>query len=168
VVGFGSQVRRPPFGGHRRDPRCFDPQHADRHRLGGRICKALAVQVGAFRGPGLCHVEFPYAYLDATYVNTRDTARHQIVARAVMVVIADATRERPDSREHGCSQPVLRQILYRVCLVERSARAASNSWSRSKTQTRRSLVIFFCARSPMDRASDYGSEGWAFESPRAR
>ena len=24
------------------------------------------------------------------------------------------------------------------------------------------------ARSSMDRASDYGSEGWAFESPRAR
>src|SRR5579864_4783776 len=26
----------------------------------------------------------------------------------------------------------------------------------------------FCARSPMDRASDYGSEGWGFESLRAR
>ena len=50
-----------------------------------RICKGLDVQVNAFRERDLAHVEFPYVYLDATYVNARDTARHQIVARAVVV-----------------------------------------------------------------------------------
>jgi len=60
-----------------------------------RICKAIDVQVGAFCNRDLSHVEFPYVYLDATYVNARDTARHQIVSRAVVVATAvTATGER--------------------------------------------------------------------------
>jgi putative transposase len=60
-----------------------------------RICKGLDVQVNAFRERDLAHVEFPYVYLDATYVNARDTARHQIVARAVVVATGvAATGER--------------------------------------------------------------------------
>jgi putative transposase len=60
-----------------------------------RICKGLDVQVNAFRERDLSHVEFPYVYLDATYVNARDTARHQIVARAVVVATGvAATGER--------------------------------------------------------------------------
>ena len=60
-----------------------------------RICKGLDVQVNAFRERDLSHVEFPYVYLDATYVNARDTTRHQIVARAVVVATAvAATGER--------------------------------------------------------------------------
>ena len=63
---------------------------------------------------------------------------------------------------------------------------ASRSWSRarrtpSKWFTSRRLILCLvaervslypakrrCARSSMDRASDYGSEGWGFESLRAR
>jgi len=60
-----------------------------------RICKGLDVQVGAFRERDLAHVEFPYVFLDATYVNARDSARHQIVARAVVVATGvAATGER--------------------------------------------------------------------------
>jgi transposase-like protein len=60
-----------------------------------RICKGLDVQVNAFRERDLSHVEFPYVYLDATYVNARDTARHQIVSRAVVVATGvAATGER--------------------------------------------------------------------------
>ncbi len=60
-----------------------------------RICKGLDVQVNAFRERDLAHVEFPYVYLDATYVNARDTVRHQIVSRAVVVATGvAATGER--------------------------------------------------------------------------
>jgi putative transposase len=38
-----------------------------------RICGRLDVQVDAFRNRSLGHVEFPYVYLDATYVKARDT-----------------------------------------------------------------------------------------------
>jgi len=57
-----------------------------------RICKGLDVQVNAFRERDMSHVEFPYVYLDATYVNARDTARHQIVARAVVVDLFPSSR----------------------------------------------------------------------------
>ena len=39
--------------------------------------------------------EFPYIFLDATYVNARDVARHQVVSRAVVVATGvSATGER--------------------------------------------------------------------------
>jgi putative transposase len=50
-----------------------------------RICKGIDIQVGAFLERDLSHVEFPYLFLDATYDNARDTVRHQIVSRAVVV-----------------------------------------------------------------------------------
>ena len=42
------------------------------------------------------HVEFPYVYLDATYVKARDTDLHQVVSRAVVIatgITADGDRE---------------------------------------------------------------------------
>jgi len=56
-----------------------------------RICRGLDVQVQAFRERDLSHVEFPYVYLDATYVNARDLARHQIVSRAVVIATGVAS-----------------------------------------------------------------------------
>jgi putative transposase len=50
-----------------------------------RICAGLDERVGAFRNRTLGHVEFPYVYLDATYVNVRDDALGQVVSRAVVV-----------------------------------------------------------------------------------
>ena len=50
-----------------------------------RICAGLDERVAAFRGRTLGHVEFPYVYLDATYVNVRDDALGQVVSRAVVV-----------------------------------------------------------------------------------
>ena len=50
-----------------------------------RICAKLDVEVDAFRNRSLGHVEFPYVYLDATYVKARDTDLHQVVSRAVVI-----------------------------------------------------------------------------------
>ncbi len=44
-----------------------------------RICAKLDVEVDAFRNRSLAHIEFPYVYLDATYVKARDTDLHQVV-----------------------------------------------------------------------------------------
>ena len=52
-----------------------------------RICEELDTRVEAFRGRTLGHVEFPYVYLDATYINVRDDALGQVVSRAVVVAI---------------------------------------------------------------------------------
>ena len=50
-----------------------------------RICAALDERVGAFRNRTLGHTEFPYVYLDATYVHVRDDALGQVVSRAVVI-----------------------------------------------------------------------------------
>jgi transposase-like protein len=50
-----------------------------------RICAGLDERVSAFRNRTLGHVEFPYVYLDATYVHVRDDALGQVVSRAVVV-----------------------------------------------------------------------------------
>ncbi len=48
-----------------------------------RICGELDESLGAFRDRPLDHVEFPYVFLDATYVKARSGGR--IVAKAVIV-----------------------------------------------------------------------------------
>jgi transposase-like protein len=59
-----------------------------------RICSELDVQLGAFRARSLAHVEFPYVFLDPTYLKGR--VDHQVVSRAVVVatgVSMDGNRE---------------------------------------------------------------------------
>ena len=59
-----------------------------------RICAELDVAVGEFRERRLDHVEFPYVFLDATYVKAHDGAR--VVSKAIVVatgVTADGNRE---------------------------------------------------------------------------
>ena len=48
-----------------------------------RICAGLDEEMAAFRARALSHVEFPYLWLDATYLKGR--LRGQVVARAVVV-----------------------------------------------------------------------------------
>ena len=50
-----------------------------------RICKRLDEHVDAFRNRPLGHTAFPYVYLDATYVNVRDTALGQVVSKAIVI-----------------------------------------------------------------------------------
>src|SRR5919107_2446750 len=60
-----------------------------------RICAALDETVGAFRTRSLEHTEFPYVYLDATYLNVRNQTS-QVVSMAVVVatgIAADGSRE---------------------------------------------------------------------------
>jgi putative transposase len=59
-----------------------------------RICTELDEQLGAFRSRSLAHIEFPYVFLDATYLKGR--VDHQVVSRAVVVatgVSMDGHRE---------------------------------------------------------------------------
>jgi putative transposase len=65
-----------------------------------RICAGLDEVVGAFRTRRLDHAEFPYVYLDATYLNVRVAARTgqpgQVTSMAVVVatgIAADGSRE---------------------------------------------------------------------------
>jgi transposase-like protein len=60
-----------------------------------RICAGLDEIVGAFRTRQLDHVEFPYVYLDATYLHVRNQ-RSQVVSMAVVVatgITAEGNRE---------------------------------------------------------------------------
>jgi transposase-like protein len=60
-----------------------------------RICAGLDEIVGAFRTRTLDHVEFPYVYLDATYLHVRNAAS-QVTSMAVVVatgITADGSRE---------------------------------------------------------------------------
>jgi putative transposase len=60
-----------------------------------RICTALDEVVTAFRTRRLDHTDFPYVYLDATYLHVRNTTS-QVVSMAVVVatgITADGGRE---------------------------------------------------------------------------
>ncbi len=62
-----------------------------------RICAGLDESVGAFRTRGLDHVEFPYIYLDATYLHVRNAPGKggQVDSTAVVVATGvTATGER--------------------------------------------------------------------------
>src|SRR5438876_630202 len=48
-----------------------------------RICKQLDEELGLFRSRSLAHTEFPYLFLDATYVKARAAGR--IVSKAVVI-----------------------------------------------------------------------------------
>jgi putative transposase len=59
-----------------------------------RICAELDTAVSEFRERRLDHIEFPYVFLDATYVKAHDGAR--VVSKAIVVatgVAADGNRE---------------------------------------------------------------------------
>jgi putative transposase len=59
-----------------------------------RICAGLDETVGAFRTRRLDHVEFPYVYLDATYLHVRN-ATGQVTSMAVVIATGiTATGER--------------------------------------------------------------------------
>ena len=60
-----------------------------------RICAGLDEIVGAFRTRRLEHIEFPYVYLDATYLHVRNQTS-QVTSMAVVVatgITADGCRE---------------------------------------------------------------------------
>jgi transposase-like protein len=60
-----------------------------------RICAGLDEIVGAFRTRRLDHIEFPYVYLDATYLHVRNQTA-QVTSMAVVIatgITADGSRE---------------------------------------------------------------------------
>jgi len=52
------------------------------------ICQGLYVQLQAFLIRPLEFSHYRYFYLDATYLHGRDTARKQVISRAVIVAVA--------------------------------------------------------------------------------
>ncbi len=56
-----------------------------------RTCAGLDERVAAFRNRTLGHVELPYVYLDATYINVRDDDLGQVVSRAVVIATGITT-----------------------------------------------------------------------------
>jgi putative transposase len=64
-----------------------------------RICTALDVEMAAFRTRPLGHVEFPYVFLDATYLKGRVSG--QVVSRAV--VVATGVSMNGDREVLGCA-----------------------------------------------------------------
>jgi transposase-like protein len=127
-----------------------------------RICAGLDERVGAFRNRTLGHVEFPYVYLDATYVHVRDDALGQVVSRAVVVATGiTATGEREvlgvdigDSEDETFWTAFLRSLRTRglsgVRLVISDAHAglqaairktmAGASWQRCRVHYARNLL----------------------------
>lgn len=127
-----------------------------------RICVGLDERVGAFRNRTLGHVEFPYVYLDATYVHVRDDALGQVVSRAVVVATGiTATGDREvlgvdigDSEDETFWTAFLRSLRTRglsgVRLVISDAHAglcaairktmAGASWQRCRVHYARNLL----------------------------
>ena len=64
-----------------------------------RICTALDAEMTAFRARPLGHVEFPYVFLDATYLKGRVAG--QVVSRAV--VVATGVSMNGDREVLGCA-----------------------------------------------------------------
>jgi putative transposase len=64
-----------------------------------RICTALDAEMAAFRARPLGHVEFPYVFLDATYLKGR--VGGQVVSRAV--VVATGVAMTGDREVLGCA-----------------------------------------------------------------
>jgi transposase-like protein len=64
-----------------------------------RICTALDAEMTAFRARPLGHVEFPYLFLDATYLKGRVSG--QVVSRAV--VVATGVSMNGDREVLGCA-----------------------------------------------------------------
>ena len=60
-----------------------------------RICAGLDEGVEAFRGRRLDHIEFPYVYLDATYLNVRNSVAQPASMATVVAtgITADGNRE---------------------------------------------------------------------------
>lgn len=65
-------------------PSLLSPRRRIDQALHAVIMQAY-VEGDAFRNRSLAHTEFPYVYLDATYIKASDTDLHQVVSRAVVI-----------------------------------------------------------------------------------
>jgi len=149
-----------------------------------RICAGLDERVAAFRNRTLGHVEFPYVYLDATYVHVRDDRLGQVVSRAVVIatgVTAEGGREVlgvdvGDSEDETFWTGFLRSLRARglsgVRLVISDAHAGLHAAIRrcfSGTSWQRCRVHFARINRPSGVGQDVGDAGvaGAFAGPAA-
>ena len=116
-----------------------------------RICAGLDETVEAFRSRRLDHIEFPYVYLDATYLNVRNSVAQPASMATVVAtgITADGNREVlgcdvGDSESEGFSQQFLSSLRDRgltgVRLVisdaHRGLGAAADRWFQGAARQR--------------------------------
>src|SRR5947209_2976475 len=102
-----------------------------------RICAELDVAVGEFRERRLDHIEFPYVFLDATYVKAHEGPR--VVSKAVIVatgVAADGNREVLGLAVGDSSPPSSKCCATRPSTSARSPRSHKRTGARSGRPTR--------------------------------
>lgn len=98
-----------------------------------RICAGLDEAVGAFRTRRLDHVEFPYIYLDATYLHVR-TEHGMVVSKAVVVATGVTGQGRREilGLDVGDSED---EVFWRGFLTSLKKRGLTGSSSSSPTST---------------------------------
>jgi transposase-like protein len=98
-----------------------------------RICAGLDETVGAFRARELDRPEFPYVYLDATYLNVRNTTTSQVVSMAVVAtgIAANGSRE-VHARRMASRRPLLSQRG-----IHGAALPGQRQWSNRRDRQRR-------------------------------
>ncbi|MYB24014.1 MAG: IS256 family transposase [Acidimicrobiia bacterium] len=116
-----------------------------------RICGGLDEVVEAFRGRRLDHVEFPYVYLDATYLNVRNNLAQPASMATVVAtgITADGNREVlgcdvGDSESEGFWQQFLASLRERglsgvrlvVSDAHRGLAAAADRWFQGAARQR--------------------------------
>lgn len=93
-----------------------------------RICERLDERVGAFRNRTLGHVEFPYVYLDATYVHVRDGALGQVVSALSSSPPASPLQAAEKSSASTSATPRMRRSGPRFSAPSRPAGSAVSGW----------------------------------------
>ena len=116
-----------------------------------RICAGLDETVEAFRGRRLDHVEFPYVYLDATYLNVRNSVSQPASMATVVAtgITADGNREVlgcdvGDSESEGFWQQFmgsmrdrgLRGVRLVISDAHRGLAAAADRWFQGAARQR--------------------------------
>ena len=101
-----------------------------------RICAGLDERVAAFRNRTLGHVEFPYVYLDATYVHVRDDALGQVVSRAVVIATGITASGGPGGPRRRHRRQRGRDVLDRVPALAAQPAGWAGCASSSPTPTK--------------------------------
>ena len=133
-----------------------------------RICAGLDDEMAAFRHRRLDHVEFPYVFVDATYLKGR--VGGQVVSRAVVVATGVTDDRRPRSARLSPSvtprdESVLDRVLRGRCAPRPARRASGDLRSPPRPQARHRQVLPRCRVAALPRALHAQRVG---QGPRGR
>ena len=111
-----------------------------------RICAGLDEELTGFRERSLAHVEFPYVFLDATYVKGR--VNHQVVSRAVVVATGQAPNLAELTRAWSVPTRVSRSLHTIPCIYLGSSalQRMNKSMTRFSRGRQDALLVTCCER----------------------